>query len=80
MGDSDSRFGVKPGADSVFGTFGVGVGIGVNNFFTTGVGAGVGVNIFFDNWSQSRSWSQQIDLESESRVLESVHTMIHYKH
>ena len=32
MGDSDSGVGVKPGADSNFDQFGVGVGIGVNSF------------------------------------------------
>ncbi len=72
MGDSDSGVGVKPGADSIFGLFGVGVGIGVNFFFTTGVGVGIGVNFFFTTgvgagvgvnrfaWSRSRSqefWS-----------------------
>ena len=43
MGNSDSGVRVKPGADSIFGLFGVGVGIRVNLFLTTGVGAGVGV-------------------------------------
>ncbi len=70
MGDSDSGVGVRPGADSNFGQFGVGVGIGVNSFFTTGVGTGVGVNSFLAtgvgtgvgvntlSWSRSRSRSQ----------------------
>ena len=57
MGDSDSGVGVKPGVDSSFGIFGVGVGIGVNIFFTTGVGARVGVNRL--TWSRSRSRSQE---------------------
>ena len=41
MGDSDSGVVVKPGADPIFGLFGVGVEIGVNLFLTTGVGVRV---------------------------------------
>ncbi len=48
MGDSDSRVGVNPGADSIFGLFGVRVGIGVNFFFTNGVGDRIGVNMMIN--------------------------------
>ena len=54
--DSDSGVGVRPGVNSNFVQYRVGVGI--NSFLTTGVGAGVGVNTL--SWSRSRSWSQSM--------------------